>query len=136
VWQRARPRTPGPPGPAGGAILARLRRVRPAEASTIGALLGFGGPKRLVVTFLAMASISAAGLGDVERLALVALYVGVGTAVVWVPVAMMFVAGDDAADDLRRGEAWVASHAAVLRVWFALGLGATLVVDGLLRLLG
>src|SRR5580765_8449373 len=40
------------------AILAGLGNVRPAAAFAMALLLGLGGPKRLALTFLAMASIS------------------------------------------------------------------------------
>ncbi len=44
------------------AIIARLSHVRPGEALSVALVLGFGGPKRLVLTFLAMASLSQADL--------------------------------------------------------------------------
>jgi MFS family permease len=56
-----------------GAILARLRHVGPDAALSMAVLLGFGGPKRLVLTLLAMASVSEANLGDVENLMLIVL---------------------------------------------------------------
>ena len=60
-------------------------------------LLGFGGPKRLVLTFLAMASVSEASLGDVEDLTLVVVYIAVATVLVSVPVGIVIVAGERAA---------------------------------------
>src|SRR4051812_29007203 len=61
----------------GSVMSALVRRSRwPAG------LLGFGGPKRLVLTLLAMASVSEATIGDVASLSLVAVYVVVATVLV------------------------------------------------------
>jgi hypothetical protein len=116
------------------AILAGLGSVRPAAAFSMAGLLGFGGPKRLVLTFLAMASISEASLGDVEDLTLVVVYIAVATVLVSVPVGVVIIAGERAAVILARSQSWLTDHAAGLRVWLALGIGAALVVDALVRL--
>ncbi len=130
-------RTP-PRAEAGGsrasAILAGLGNVRPAAAFSMAGLLGFGGPKRLVLTFLAMASVSEASLRDVENLTLVVVYIAVATVLVSVPVGIVIVAGERAAVILERGESWLTDHAVALRMWLSLGLGAALMVDALLRL--
>ena len=47
-------------GSRANAILAGLGNVRPAAAFSMAGLLGFGGPKRLVLTFLAMVSVTGA----------------------------------------------------------------------------
>jgi len=137
VGLRAR-HTP-PRAEAGGsrasAILAGLGNVRPAAAFSMAGLLGFGGPKRLVLTFLAMASVSEASLRDVEDLTLVLIYIAVATALVSVPVGIVIVAGERAAVILARGQSWLTEHAAELRVWLSLVIGALLVVDALVRLL-
>ena len=121
-------------GSRASAILAGLRNVRPAAAFSMAGLLGFGGPKRLVLTFLAMASISEASLGDAEDLTLVLVYIAVATVLVSVPVGIVIIAGERAAAILARGESWLTDHAAQLRVWLSLGIGAALIVDALLRL--
>jgi hypothetical protein len=117
------------------AILARLSHVGPAAALTTAGLLGFGGPKRLVLTLLAMAVVSGASLGHVENLSLVVLYIAVATVLVWVPVGIVIIAGERAAIILERGQSWLTTHAAELRVWLSLGLGAALVADALIRLI-
>lgn len=131
---RRRPTQVPTPRPQEPATLARLRHVRPASASAVGAVLGFGGPKRLVLTFLAMSLVSAALLGDVESATLVVLYVAVASLAVWVPIGMVLVAGDQAAALLHRFGRWLERHGRALRVWVALGAGVALVTDGLLRL--
>jgi hypothetical protein len=136
VGLRARHAPPRPE--AGGsrarAILAGLGNVRPAAAFSMAGLLGFGGPKRLVLTFLAMASVSEASLRDVGDLTLVVVYIAVATVLVSVPVGIVIVAGERAAVILERGQSWLTEHAAELRVWLSLGIGAALIVDALLRL--
>jgi Sap, sulfolipid-1-addressing protein len=126
---------PAAEGSRASAILAGLGHVRPAAAFSMAGLLGFGGPKRLVLTFLAMASVSEASLGDVADLTLVVVYIAVATLLVSVPVGIVIIAGERAAVILERGQSWLTTHAATLRVWLALGIGAALVVDALVRLL-
>lgn len=133
AWH-ASPR-PESEGSRASAILAGLGNVRPAPAFTMAGLLGFGGPKRLVLTFLAMASISEAGIGDFESVTLVVGYIAVATALVWAPVGIVIIAGQRAAVILGHGQSWLTEHATSLRVWLSLGIGAALVVDGLVRLL-
>jgi Sap, sulfolipid-1-addressing protein len=135
VGLRARHAQPRPEaeGSRGSAILAGLGRVRPAAAFSMAGLLGFGGPKRLVLTFLAMGSVSEAGVGDIGGLTLVAVYIAVATATVLVPVGIVIVAGERAAVILARGQSWLTVHAAALRVWLAVGIGVALIVDGIVR---
>lgn len=120
----------------GSAVLAGLRHVKPAAAFSMAGLLGFGGPKRLVLTLLAMGTISSASLGRIENLTLAVLYLVVATVLVWAPVGVVIVAGERAAVIIGRGETWLTTHAGELRVWLSLGVGAALIADGLLRLLG
>ena len=118
-------------GRPGSAILAGLGHVGPAAAFSMAGLLGFGGPKRLVLTFLAMGD---GQRGDDRRrrrrCRSSRVYIGVATVLVWVPVGIVIIAGERAAVILERGQSWLTTHAAVLRVWLALGLGAALIVDG------
>ena len=137
VGLNARHRSPRPQAEGGraSAILAGLGNIRPAAAFSMAGLLGFGGPKRLVLTLLAMATVTEAGVGDVADLTLVVFYVAIATALVSVPVGIVIIAGERAAVILGRGQSWLTTHAAVLRVWLSLGIGAALVVDGLARLI-
>jgi hypothetical protein len=97
-------------------------------------LLGFGGPKRLVLTFLAMASVSEASLSDLDDVTLVVVYIAVATMLISVPVGIVIIAGERAALILEGGQSWLTKHAAELRVWLSLGIGAALVMDALVRL--
>jgi hypothetical protein len=142
VGLRARhaPAAPSPSAPTertnrATGILGGLHNVGPAATFSMAGLLGFGGPKRLVLTFLAMAAATEAGLRDLVDISLVAVYLVVSSLLVLVPVGIVVLAGDRADATFARGQSWLAEHAVALRVWLALGIGAALVVDGLLRLL-
>jgi hypothetical protein len=132
-WQ-ASPRSESEDSSRASAILAGLGNVRPAAAFSLAGLLGFGGPKRLLLTFLAMVSVTEASLLDIESLTLVVAYIAVATVPVSVPVGIVIIAGQRAAVILGRGESWLTDHAAALRVWLSLGIGAALIVDALVLL--
>ncbi len=116
------------------AILAGLHNVGPAATFSMAGLLGFGGPKRLLLTFLAMASASQPGLRDIVNLTLVASYVVISTMLVSVPVGVVVLAGDRADAIFASGQSWLTEHARTLRVWVSLGIGVVLVVNALLRM--
>ena len=134
--ERRTPSTGSTASGRGAAILAGLGRVGPGAAFSMAGLLGFGGPKRLVLTVLAMASVTQADLGTVENIALLALYVAVATLIVSVPISFVTVGGTRAAALIARSESWLKTNETLLRIWLALVLGAALVIDGLVRLLG
>jgi hypothetical protein len=132
--ERRRPTPVGVGTDRKGAVAASLHNVGPRTAVPIAGLLGFGGPKRLVLVLLAMASVSNAGLGDVESVTLLVLYVAVATLLVSVPVGIVVVGGNRAVAALGRTNAWLETNSGMLRVWIAVGLGGALVVDGVARL--
>jgi len=136
VGLRARHTPPRPEGRGSRAtaILAGLGNMGPSATFSMAGLLGFGGPKRLLLTFLAMASATEAGLRDIVNLTLVAVYVVISTLLVSVPVGIVIIAGDRADMTFARGQSWLTAHAGALRVWLSLGIGGALVVDALLRL--
>ena len=131
--RHAAPRTE-PRGSRATAILAGLHNVGPAATFSMAGLLGFGGPKRLLLTFLAMSAASQAALRDIVNFTLVAVYLAVSTILVSVPVGIVLLAGDRADELFARGQSWLTAHASTLRVYVSLGLGVAFVVDALLRL--
>jgi Sap, sulfolipid-1-addressing protein len=135
VRSRARvPRERRPAGPRTKAMLTRLSRLKPGAALGTGIALGIGGPKRLGITLIVAATISAAALGSAEELSLVATYVLVGTALVWVPVALYVFFGTRATDWIARAQVWVADHRQPLTFYPSLVVGLGLTVDALFRL--
>lgn len=116
------------------AARARLSTLRPVTALGTGAALGVGGPKRLGVTLVATATITASGIGDVETIALATSYVLVATVLVWVPVLLYIVFGDRGATWLKDGQAWIAAHKDPLTFYPSAVLGVVLVTDGVVQL--
>jgi threonine/homoserine/homoserine lactone efflux protein len=116
-------------------LLDRLERIHPATALTVGAALGIGGPKRLTVTLLATASISAAVSDHFEEAALVALYAVIATAVVWIPVGIFVFVGSRLDPTIARTRAWIERHRRGLQLWISLVLGVGLCLDASIRLL-
>jgi hypothetical protein len=112
-------------------VLARLERVHAGTAVVAGIALGVGGPKRLILTGLAAASIAAAGLDGGRDAALVLWYGALATVVVWAPVLAAIVLGQRGVDLLDRGFGWLGRHRRPLTVTVLLAVGAFLVADGL-----
>ncbi len=121
-------------GPRTKAMVTRLSRLKPAAALGTGVALGIGGPKRIGITLVVAATISGAALGSAEDLALVAVYVLVATALVWVPVAVYVVVGTRATDWIARAQTWVSEHQQPLTFWPSLVVGAGLTADAVIRL--
>jgi hypothetical protein len=136
VGLRARSRPPRSVarGSRATAILAGLHNVGPAATTSMAGLLGFGGPKRLLLTVLAMTSATQAGLRDIADVTLVAVYVVLSTLLVSAAVGVVVLAGDRADRTFARAQNWLTEHAGTLRVRLSLGIGGALTVDALLRL--
>jgi Sap, sulfolipid-1-addressing protein len=112
-------------------ILDRLERVHATTAVVAGLALGVGGPKRLIVTGLAAASITAASLDGARDAALVLWYGVLATVVVWAPVLAAIALGQRGVDKLDLGFRWLGRHRRPLTVGVLLVVGLFLVADGL-----
>jgi Sap, sulfolipid-1-addressing protein len=111
------------------------RGSRRAAALGTGIALGIGGPKRLGLTLIVAAAISAAALGSASELSLVAVYVLVATVLVWVPVTLYVLFGTRATDWIDGAQAWVSQHQQPLTFYPSLVVGLGLTADALVRLL-
>jgi VanZ family protein len=80
-----------------------------------------------------MGSISEATYGDVGDLTLVLVYIGIATALVWATVGVVVMAGERAAVLIGRSQSWLTTHAAALHAWLAIGIGAALIADAVVR---
>jgi Sap, sulfolipid-1-addressing protein len=131
------PRAMHPPGSSGRSkeVLERLARVRPFTASVAGLMLGIGGPKRLVLTALASASITAAGVGDSDQGALILWYSALATVVVWLPILAYVLLGEWATTWLDRGLEWLTRHQRPATVWVLVVVAVVLFVDAAATLL-
>jgi hypothetical protein len=129
-----RPARARPDGGRSRQILDRLERVHALTDVAAGLALGVGGPKRLVITALASASITAAGVNGAKAGALVLWYSGLATAVVWGPVLAALVLGERAVDLLDAGFQWLSRHERVVTVSVLSVVGGFLVAHGVVLL--
>ncbi len=113
------------------AALERLQRVRVRTAAGVGVLLGIGGPKRLVLTALAAASIATAGATGYARAGLIGWYCLLATALVWLPVGAYVIFGSRTMAAMDAASAWLSEHRRQATVYtlviVGLGLGVSAV---------
>lgn len=128
------PRPHRPMGPRTKAMLTRLSQLSPGAALGTGIALGIGGPKRLGITLLVAATISAAALGNASEISLVTVYVLVATMLVWAPVALFVLFGERATNWFNDAQAWATQHQQPLTYYPSLIVGVALIVDGIVRL--
>jgi hypothetical protein len=135
VQRHPRHHTDRPARPGARRMLARLERLSPPTALGVGALLGIGGPKRLGLTILAAATVSAGDVARVDELGLVIVYVLLATLLVWSPVLLAVVFGDRATAWMNDAQTWVYGHEQALVLYPSLVLGVVLVGNALIYLL-
>jgi Sap, sulfolipid-1-addressing protein len=118
-------------GPGGRAneLLERLGHVRALTVLFAGVLLGIGGPKRLVLTALASASISASGVTGSNEAALVVWYSALATVLVWLPVLGYLLLGTRAVTRLDRALEWLTRHRRPMTVGALLVIALVLIGD-------
>jgi Sap, sulfolipid-1-addressing protein len=112
-------------------ILDRLQQVGLKTDLVAGLALGIGGPKRLVLTALAAASITAAGVDGTREAALILWYTAIATIVVWAPVLVALVLRDRAVDMLDSGVRWLTRHQRGVSVLVLLVVGVYFAGHGL-----
>ena len=136
VVVRRRPEVVRPASTSGRsqAALERLGHVHVLTASGVGLLLGIGGPKRLVLTALAAASISASGIAGADEGLLVVWYGLLATVLVWLPVGAYLLLGDLGVARLDAALAWLARQRRPVTVYALVLLGIALTVNGVLLL--
>jgi hypothetical protein len=116
-------------------VLARLSHLTPAAAFSAGVFLGIGGPKRLTISIVTAASISAGGLSAAQQAGAVAVYVLIAALLVWVPVAFFIVAGERASGWLTSAEDWLTANQRAVTSISLFVFGVVLVGDALGQLL-
>ena len=116
------------------AALERLRNLRFTTALGAGALLGIGGPKRLVLSALAATSIAASGVGDAQEEALIVWYTALATLLVWAPILGFELFGQHAEAKFAAGQRWMAEHQRQVVFYPLVLLALLLVGDGLVTL--
>ena len=137
VVVRRRPRSTSPSHSSSKrtkAALERLGRLRVLTALAAGALLGVGGPKRLVLSALAAASIAASGVDTGQKAVLVLWYTGLATLLVWAPIICFEIFGQRAIAVLSAGQGWMAERQQQIVFYALIVLGLVLIFDGLVTL--
>jgi Sap, sulfolipid-1-addressing protein len=118
------------------AMVERLGRLRFLTTLLAGLLLGIGGPKRLVLTALAAATIATSGIHYWGEAALVVLYVLLATVLVWAPPVVLFVLlGERSVEFMKRAQEEVAKRQPKVTIAALLVLAALLVIDAVGTLL-
>jgi hypothetical protein len=135
------PIVPREPGPLAQKLRARqtamLERIGALDTGPIvgaGALLGVGGPKRLLLTLLATAGIATAHVSRTERASLVVVYVLLATVLVWAPVLLAVVWGNRAGEWTATVQAWWKAHRATATFVPLVLFGAYFLVAGVIDL--
>ena len=116
-------------------LLERLSRLRILTTVVAGFLLGIGGPKRLVLTCLAAATIVTAGLGDADQATLVVVYITLATTLVWGPLILFLLLGKRVIALMEGAEGEVGRRQPQVTVYALLILAALLVLDAVSVLL-
>lgn len=117
------------------ALLARLERITPAGAFWAGALLGVGGPRRLTISIVTAATVTAAGLTSRQTVGAVVLYLAVASVLVWAPVGLYLVTGPRARVWLATAEEWLTANQRTVATIALVVFGAILVADSMVQLL-
>ena len=134
---RTEPARARSPNPRSEAVRSRLANLRPLSALGAGAVLGVGGPKRLSITIVATATITAAGVGDAAELGLALLYVAVSTVLVWFPVLLYTSCGvRERQNGLPTAQHWIGQHKEPFTFYPSAVLGLALLIDGVFQLVG
>jgi len=111
------------------AVLNRLGRLRFLTTLVAGALLGIGGPKRLVLTALAAGTITTSGIDHYGEAVLVMLFVVLATILVWGPVVLFVLLGERSIALLKRAQQEVAAHQPQITFYALLSLAALFALD-------
>ncbi len=110
----------------------RLQHLRPGLSLSLGLVVGVG-PKRLLLTLLAVAEINVASLPAIEEAALIVLFIAVASIPVVVPVGIYVVAGRRAEGWVEATEAWLTEHQTDLGLYSTAVVGLLFVSVGMTR---
>jgi len=108
----------------------------PARALGLGALLSGVNPKNLILTVSAMAGVALAGLPAGQSVAVLIVFVLVGSVGVAAPVIYALAGGQSARDTLDGWKTWLVLHNAVVMAVVLLVLGVKVFFEGLAGLVG
>ena len=110
-------------------LLERLGRLSLLTTLGAGVVLGIGVPKRLVLAALAATAISTAGLHSSVEAVLVVFFAAVATALVWVPVTLFTLFGEQVVALMKRAQEEVVRRQPQVTVYALLLLAAMFAID-------
>ena len=110
-------------------LLGRLGRLSLLTTLGAGVVLGIGAPKRLVLAALAATTISSAGLHSSGEAVLVVFFAAVATALVWVPVILYTLFGEQVVALMKRAQEEVVRCQPQVTVYALLLLAAMFAID-------
>ena len=110
-------------------LLERLGRLSLLTTLAAGVVLGVGVPKRLVLAALAATAISTAGLHSSVEAVLVVFFAVVATALVWVPVILFTLFGEQVVALMKRAQEEVERRQPQVTVYALLLLAAMFAID-------
>jgi hypothetical protein len=110
-------------------LLERLGRLSLLTTLAAGVVLGIGVPKRLVLAALAATAISTAGLHSSVEAVLVVFFAAVATALVWVPVILFTLFGEQVVALMKRAQEEVVRRQPQVTVYALLLLAAMFAID-------
>jgi hypothetical protein len=110
-------------------LLKRLGRLSLLTTLGAGVVLGIGIPKRLVLAALAATAISTAGLHSSVEAVLVVFFAAVATALVWVPVTLFTLFGEQVVALMKRAQEEVVRRQPQVTVYALLLLAAMFAID-------
>ncbi len=125
------PRTQDDSNSRAHALLGRLSRLGFLATLASGALLGIGGPKRLVLTILAGVLITASGVPGSAEAELVVVYVALATALVWMPVVFSLVRRAKTEALMKAAQDAASRNQPAVTIYALRGVAALLVIDAI-----
>jgi hypothetical protein len=110
-------------------LLERLGRLSLLTTLGAGVVLGIGVPKRLVLAALAATAISTAGLHSSVEAVLVVFFAAIASALVWVPVILFTLFGEQVVALMKRAQEEVVRRQPQVTVYALLLLAAVFAID-------
>jgi hypothetical protein len=110
-------------------LLERLGRLSLLTTLAAGVVLGIGVPKRLVIAALAATAISTAGLHSSVEAVLVVFFSVIASALVWVPVILFTLFGEQVVALMKRAQEEVVRRQPQVTVYALLLLAAMFTID-------
>lgn len=111
--------------------LTGIKQLPPRKAAGLGAALSAGNPKVILLALTAGLTIGTAEATAAQELVAFLLFMLIGSIEILIPLGAFLIAGDRAAEPLRRGGDWLERNGTPVLVVVVIVIGATLLFNGL-----